>query len=72
MTVEPWDEYDSAAEWCARHNSKGGLGDPLPVVSVGCSKLIDDDPEAFEEHVRRYAYAVAMERLNLPEDTDGH
>lgn len=32
--------------------------------------LINWDPEAFQRRVREFAYAQAMNKLNLPEDLD--
>jgi len=56
-----WQEYDAAADWCAVRGLKGKLGDPLPeLLSTEAHKLINDDPEAFEERVRLAAYARAM------------
>lgn len=64
-----WIEYDAAAEWCAKRNLKGVDGDPLPENLSGRTvKLIADDPEAFQERVRATAYAIAMDKLNLPEE----
>lgn len=58
-----WATYDAVAEWCARRGLKGAIGDPLPnLLSASVAKLINDDPEAFEERVRLTAYALAMER----------
>ena len=59
--VEVWDEYDSAADWCAARNIKGEVGDTLP-DSLGSDALglIDADPEAFQQRVRNCAYARAM------------
>ena len=43
-------------------------GDALPIgISVPCKKLIDDDPEAFEERVKDTVYAIAMGKLNILE-----
>jgi len=56
-----WQEYDAAADWCAVRGLKGKPGDPLPeLLSKEAHKLINDDPEAFEERVRLAAYARAM------------
>ena len=61
-----WSEYDSAAEWCARHGLKGVTGDPLPpLLSAAVSDAIDYDPEAFERRVREFAYAIAMESVRM-------
>lgn len=66
---DAWDEYDSAAEWCARRSLRGAAGDPLPEgLSARATKLITDDPETFQERVQRFAYAIAMNSLNLPEE----
>lgn len=61
MTTE-WNEYDSAAEWCARMGVDGGYGSALPsLLSAECLALISDDVEAFMRRVREFAYAQAME-----------
>ena len=55
-----WAEYDSAADWCARHGSTGEVGSRLPDgLSVRAAELIADDTEAFAERVRGSAYARA-------------
>lgn len=66
------EEYEQAAKWCAERGLKGAVGDPLPSpLAVEVCESIDADPEAFQEKVRLHAYALAMERLGLPEDADG-
>lgn len=68
-SVLVWQEYDSAAAWCAKRGLKGRDGDPLPAfISSGCYFEIRKDPEAFERRVRETAYGLAMSKLNLPED----
>ena len=60
-----WQEYDSAAEWCAKRGLKGTIGDALPNLMSGRTvDLINDDPEAFERRVREFAYALAMEKIS--------
>lgn len=55
-----WDEYDSAAIWCARHGYTGDVGSPLPaLLSTSVKALIDADPEAFAQYVKATAYMVA-------------
>ena len=64
-----WTVYDSVAEWCAKRGIAGNVGDPLPnLLSVAVCQLIDDDPEAFQKRVKECGYALAMNRLNLPDD----
>lgn len=60
-------EYDSAAEWCARRDLKGEIGDSLPLNMDpdGALKYINADPEAFQERVRQCAYALSMEEEPL-------
>jgi hypothetical protein len=59
MRLEILEEYDKACEWCAARGLTGtGV---LPLLSAECRAAIDDDPEAFEERVRGFAYARAME-----------
>lgn len=61
MTEEQWQEYDSAASWCARYGLKGLEGDPLPILtSDAVVTQIANDPEAFAERVRGFKYAQAM------------
>ena len=57
-----WNEYDSAAEWCARRDIKGNEGDALPALLSGrCLQLINDDPSAFRRRICDSAYTLAME-----------
>lgn len=56
-----WAEYDRVAEWCAKNGIAGNVGDPLPNFTADdVCREIDDDPEAFAEHVRATAYRLAM------------
>jgi len=48
------EEYDRAAYWM------GAQGKLPKNLSFECQRMIDDDPDAFEEHVNAIAYAVAM------------
>ena len=58
-----WQEYDAAAEWCARRGFTGAIGTELPMlVSRDCIDAINADPEAFQQRVKDTAYAIAMER----------
>lgn len=58
-----WDEYDSAARWCAQRKLRGTWGDPLPEnLSTLAMDFIRDDIEAFEKRVRECAYAMARDR----------
>lgn len=60
--IDSADEYESAAEWCARRGILGKPGDRLPDgLSVVALDEINGDPDSFERRVREYAYAVAME-----------
>jgi hypothetical protein len=60
--ADVWREYDGAAEWCARRGLKGQAGDPLPnLMSRDAVDAINDDPEAFEDRVKGFAYAMAMD-----------
>ncbi len=63
LPIEHAAEYDAAAEWCARRGYKGNVGDPLPcnMAADGALKYISDCPESFQERVRQFAYAMAME-----------
>ena len=57
-----WQEYDKAAEWCAKRGLKGEAGDPLPsLMMVRTAELIHADPESFAVRVNAIAYARAME-----------
>jgi len=59
-----WQEYDAAAEWCARRGIAGKPGDRLPeLLSVAALREINADPDAFQQRVRDSAYALAMAAL---------
>jgi hypothetical protein len=59
-----WAEYHQAAICLARRGLTGDEGDPLPdQISETARNLIDDDLEAFKEHVRAAADLLAMEEL---------
>jgi hypothetical protein len=61
---DAWKAYDAVANDLARRGLKGEVGDPLPnLISSACDKLIQDDPEAFQERVRMSAYALAMSKV---------
>ena len=63
MIAKVWNEYDMAAEWCARRGLEGIEGDRLPVfLSCTCHDLIMNDPDAFADRVRSTAYMLAMEQ----------
>jgi len=63
FTTDDWKAYNAAAEWCAKRGSKGAIGDQLPnLMGSGTVALINADPEAFADHVRMTAYALAMEK----------
>jgi hypothetical protein len=63
LQLENVREYDAAAMDLARRGLKGAIGDPLPNLMSGATvDAINEDPEAFEQHVRMCAYALAMER----------
>jgi len=63
LPLEHVAEYDSAARWCAMRGIKGKIGDRLPDLMSpdGALKYISADPEAFQERIRQFAYAQAME-----------
>lgn len=64
-----WIEYDACAEWQAKRGLCGKPGSALPEnVSAACANVINGDPEAFAERVRDCAYAIAMNKLQLPEN----
>lgn len=63
------EEYSSIAEYCAKRGIAGNDGDQLPYFASSFAiEMINDDPEAFRQHVREHAYAIAMNKLNLPEE----
>ncbi len=63
------DEYEHCAEMCAVRGLKGEAGDLLPEnISRECFDAIAADPAEFQARIRQYAYGLAMNRLNLPED----
>lgn len=57
-------EYDSAALWCAVRGFAGAVGDPLPANMAvdGALRNIQADPEAFQQRVREFKYALSMEK----------
>ena len=62
------DEYESAAEWCAKRGIQGADGDPLPaLLSADAWESINTDTSAFRARVADYAYAIHMNALKLPE-----
>ena len=57
--------YDDVALWCAKRGLTGKMGDPLPnLLSEDIVKLINDDPDAFQDRVKQCAYALAMDKTN--------
>jgi hypothetical protein len=63
-----WDEYNSAARWCAARGLKGAIGDALPEgISGGCWALIDMDTDAFAGRVSDYAYALSAPLEESPD-----
>ena len=63
-----WAEYDEAAAFLARRRLTGAEGDPLPdLISETAENLIDDDLEAFKEHVRAAADLLATEEQRAKE-----
>lgn len=67
LPLEHCAEYDAAAEWCAIRGLKGAIGDALPqnMASDGALRYIQADPESFQERVRQFAYAQAMNRERI-------
>lgn len=67
--MDIWQEYDSAAEFCARNGLTGKESTNLlpDSLSAECLAEINDDPDAFQRRVREMAYGIAMEKLNLPD-----
>lgn len=63
LPIEYLREYDGAAEQMARTGKM-----PLNMSSPGAIDYIEADPEAFEDRVREYKYAAAMNKLNIAED----
>lgn len=60
-TTDHTAEYDAAAEWCAARGIAGKDGDQLPTLLDGYTFAeINADPEAFEQRVKDFAYALAM------------
>ncbi len=61
LQLENVREYDAAAMDLARRGLTGDIGDPLPNLMSGATvDAINEDPEAFQQHVRMCAYALAM------------
>lgn len=64
MPLEYCQEYDAAAEWCAKRGLKGDSGCPLPnLMDSRVVEAINEDPDAFAERVRLFSYAMAMEAV---------
>ena len=61
------DEYEAAAELCAKKGFSS-LADLFGLVSEECMGEILDNFGAFSRRVNDYAYAIAMNKLNLPEE----
>ena len=61
------DEYEAVAEFCAIwSNVHGSAPWPIPLdISPECEASIVDDMPAFQERVRAYQYAIAMDRVNV-------
>lgn len=69
MNHDPVACFVFAASYMARKGLKGVLGDPLPPNFCSmCQDYLADHMEEFQDEVKRHAYALAMEKLNLPED----
>lgn len=65
--LNAWNEYDFAAEWCAKRGLTGGVGCELPRnLSAEALELINEDTDAFEQRVKVTAYAIAMK--DTPEE----
>lgn len=64
-----WEEYDMCAEWCTKRALKGEIGDPLPGnIGGDTAREISNNPEEFKERVRQTAYAICMNKIDLPDD----
>jgi hypothetical protein len=66
MEVDPdsWTAYDEAARWCAERGLSGAPGTKLPeTFSAVVLAEIAEHPDEFEERVRGFAYARAMEPI---------
>jgi len=75
MDVQPgsWSEYDAAAEWCAERGLGGGPGTKLPdTFSAVVLAEIAEHPDEFQERVRGFAYARAMEGVHPADPPEPH
>lgn len=62
-----WGEYDNAAVWCAKRGLTGDIGDMLPIGTSHAVVLeINNDVDAFKQRVNDCAYAIAMNKHNIP------
>ena len=70
-----WAEYDQAAETMARRRAEPACSTyhreaALYYIGPACRALMDADPDAFEERVRAFGYALAMGARGLTDDED--
>ena len=69
MNHDPVVCFVFAAAYVARNGGKGVKGDPLPPNFCSmCQDYLADHIEEFAAQVRLEAYALAMEKLDLPAD----
>ena len=67
-----WEEYDSAARWCAERGHTGELGSPLPnLVSTSCMRRINYDPDKFSERVSEWRYMLSRGEREPLKDITG-
>jgi hypothetical protein len=68
LTVSESQEWQAAAEWCARRHLAGVEGDPLPsLLSAAVVADIAGDPETFQDAIRAARYALAREESDARE-----
>ena len=60
-----WNEYDSAAMWCAKRGYLLRDGEPLPpLLSSDVMKEISEYPDSFISRIKLFSYANAMELIS--------
>jgi hypothetical protein len=64
--VDPADDYEAVAEYCAAQGMAGPFVDQLAIGLIQLApttlESIQCDPEAFRQRVSDYAYGLAMGR----------
>lgn len=64
LTGDEAKEWSDAADWCAREESSGQNGEPLPDLSDRVRVEIEMCPDEWAEAVRLAAYAQSMDAID--------